>query len=143
MDTGVTTAAVPLLSPAAVQDLLTECLLAPDESEDGAPFVECPSADFRFDAGRLAVYREPIRELLAGLSPAFRTGWSLINASLDRDGRRWTTSRRDIEGLAALAIGAGLAHWSFPREAWRILYRGFPYLTIDKPAAGENGGSHV
>lgn len=126
------------LTSQAVEEMTAACLFKDDESLDDAIKVEGIIHNYAFHPGRIQDNAETIASLLAELPTEFQHdgggGWSFLNACNDRNGNQWTGLHLQMERLFCLGIAAGCARWLLPRDMWRILPGGVPYVSVGAPA---------
>ena len=116
-----------------------EEITAPGVPPEGAIVVEGIMRTFVFHPGRLEQSRPEvesiIREVVA--DPFFKgsgDGYSFLALCDDRAGHQWA-EHPTMEELCCLAIGLKLAGWCAPREVWKVLPGGMPYVWFERPAA--------
>jgi hypothetical protein len=123
------------LTSEAVRDMLTHCVFADDEPQDGAVVVQGIVTTFGFHPGRIARNADAIGALLADLPDEFQQskggGWTFLNACTTRDGEQWTDLHGQMEALFCLGIAAGRARWVMPRDMWDALPGGMPYVAVN------------
>jgi len=128
-----------MLKASEVRDLLEKCLyddeMPGDEPPKDAVLVEGILHTFGFHPERLE-NKPRLIELLRDLPDEFMKdkggGHSFLAMCMDRHGNHWA-EHPTMEILMCLAIGAGLAKYSFPREIWGSLPGGMPYFHVDLP----------
>jgi hypothetical protein len=104
-----------LLTEAAVEDLISVCLLAPSEMAGPAVGAYGPRTDFSFHPDRLRDRKGIVAQLLLQLPSDFHqsagggASWRL--ASVRRDGSSWTSRIDTVERLLCLGVAAKLARW--------------------------------
>lgn len=126
-----------------VHNILTYCLYTDEEikqmpegadSPEGALQVRGVLLNLGLHPHRVAEKKEQIREMLAELPDQFRadkgSGWSFLNACMDRSGAQWG-EHINIDELLCLGQAAGLAKILMPREMWAMFPGGMPYFSVD------------
>lgn len=88
-----------------------------------------------FNKVRLDHYAKEIKELLRQLPESFDAhgesgGHSFLQACCDRHGNQWG-EHHDVDSLLTMGIAIGVVEFLVPREHWKILPGGMPYLAID------------
>lgn len=123
------------LTSQAVDDLMRKCLFKDGEAMDDAIKVEGVVNNYAFHPGRIAESTNEISEILSELPNEFQAsgggGWSFLNACDDKYGNQWTGLHQQQERLFALGIAAGKARWLLPREMWKVLPGGMPYISVN------------
>ena len=116
-----------------VEDVFKDCLFQEGEDTSKAVITECVMQKFGFHPQRLAAHKLEIREMLECLPSEFQPGngggSSFLNACMTNDGRQWG-EHSNIEQLLALGIATKQAAILLPREAWRFLPGGMPYIGV-------------
>ena len=107
-----------------------DCLFKKGEDTTNHVKVEGLTSMFGLHPQRLEEKRELVTALLAELPAEFKEGWSFLNLCTTKDGEQWTGMHHVCEQLVVMAIGLGLMEYLIPREMWRILPGGVPYLKI-------------
>ena len=93
--------------------------------------VEGITCTFIFHPQRLEEKRELVAAILAQLPEEFKDGgWTFLNLFITKDYQLWTDTHRICEYLVVMAIGLGLMEYCLPREVWKVLPGGVPYLAI-------------
>lgn len=129
-----------VLTADRVRATVIECLYRDDEVPDGTPPADAVIGkgiinDMCFHPGRLRENRETIREMLAELPESFDAhgpskGMSFLAACETKNGVQWG-EHRSMETLFALGAACGFVKYLLPREMWRALPGGMPYLAVD------------
>ena len=107
-----------------------DCLFKEGEDTTNHVKVEGLTHMFGLHPQRLEDKRELVTALLAELPAEFKKGWSFLNLCITKDGEQWTSMHRVCEQLVVMAIGLGLMEYCMPREKWKFLTGGVPYLMI-------------
>lgn len=130
-----------ILTVGTVTKLFGDCLFTQEEvgaavePEQPADAVQVEGVlrKFAFHPGRLESHREEVKALLAELPDNFQAskggGWTFLNACVTKGGEQWG-EHAHCEMLLTLGIGLGLAKWQLPRDMWRVLPGGMPYVVV-------------
>ena len=119
-----------------VNKIFLDCLFDEDteENQEKAIIVEGIMSVFGFDPDRIKKHKNDIISLLMQLPKEFQRngggGWSFLNACNRDDGEQWTGLHGDMERLFSLGIACGYAKFQLPRDMWKILPGGMPYVCI-------------
>lgn len=117
----------------AVAKIFFDCLFKEGEPAEPRIVGEGVLHDFGFHPARLASHEPAIIALLKELPDQFHEGsgdgWSFLQGCVDRDGRQWG-EHQNLEQLMALGNAIGRVVFLFPREHWKMLPGGVPYLTV-------------
>lgn len=112
------------LSAKRVSELFNECLKDAGQEVDGV--LHKAVLD-------VAGHEDEITTMLAELPDEFHAdkggGWTFLNACMDRHGHHWA-EHPTMEKLFMLGIAAGKARWQLPREMWKALPGGVPYVSV-------------
>ena len=130
-----------MISCKKINEVLLDCLLKPDEMENGKPkdgtdWKEVNSVMLRvgFSKIRLDKHRDVITEMLNSMPDAFKAsaggGMSFLNMCMDNKGNHWG-EHNNMDELIALGIGIDLVMFPMPKDMWSILPGGMPYVRID------------
>ena len=69
------------------------------------------------------------------LPDAFKTtgggGWSFMNMCVDKEDVQWTDFHQTIDELVCLGLSIEKLSYLMPREFWKVLPGGMPYLVIN------------
>ena len=107
--------------------------------EEGALLVEGIVRTFGFSPEKIAAHKEEIRALLADMPDEFHAGkgggMSFLNLCNDRHGEQWADMHQTMEELVALGVAAGMASYLLPRDMWKALPGGVPYVAFNTQAA--------
>lgn len=121
-----------------VHAVFMDCLFNDDELVDGKPVLEpvrapCIINNFGFHPERLEKHREEIKSFLRQMQEPFFSidggGWSFLHFCQTRHGVIWA-EHPTCEELIALGIGSGMVQFCLPRESWKSMPGGVPYLVI-------------
>lgn len=122
-----------------VRATLLKMLFEPEEIVDGKPpenaiVVDGIMTKYAFHPGRTEACKEDIRWLLNEMPDAFQLkkggGWSFLNLCMDKHDVHWA-EHPTMESLVCLGIAAGMASFPMPREYWKMLPGGMPYVVFD------------
>ena len=118
-----------------VMAVFGRCFYEEDELEDGRPPADCVNVHgimnyYGFNPHRLKEEEENIKGMLSELPAEFKNGWTFLNLCNDKNGRQWTGSHIVMEALMVLGIAIGKIEYLMPRERWRILPGGVPYVIL-------------
>lgn len=101
-----------------------------------------------FHPQRLESHKENIAKMCECLPKEFQEkeggGMSFLNMCYDRSGSQWASLHQTMDELVILGHATGKIEYLMPREKWRNLPSGMPYLmvkeseTIDNPTATMN-----
>lgn len=90
--------------------------------------------NFAFDVGKIDENKSAIEDLLQLMPENFRKdvggGWSFLQLCVDNNGEQWG-EHPDMEALVCLGIAADLAEYVLPRELWKALPGGVPYIAFN------------
>jgi len=124
-----------LLSATRVHEIFQDCLYRDGEDTSGHVAVEGITMNVGFHPERLASYEDEIVSMLGELPDVFHAskggGMTFLNACDDRHGRRWTDQHHTMELLFLLGLGLKKASICAPREMWRLMPGGVPYMSVD------------
>lgn len=116
-----------------VERIFKECLAEERTSDEVVP-VDGVMNGFVLKKDKLKFYREEIKGMLDILPDDFREhgggGWSFLNLCVRKDGEQWTGSHAVMEHLVCLGIGSGKMKYLLPRQMWKVLPGGMPYVAI-------------
>lgn len=123
------------LTPKNVEDLFLECLWGDEENTEGAKLIEGVMMKVGFHPEKLEENKEKIVELLDQCHPNFKTssgsqGWSFLQFTLNKDDEVWTGEHRMCDLLICLGMGIDKVAFNLPRDYWKVLPGGVPYLQI-------------
>lgn len=130
------------LTASNIQAVLKDCLFKDDElpenpTEDNLPeHVKAQGVmnQFAFHPARLESHREDVKSMLEQLADDFMHdkggGMSLMQMPFTRDGVQYG-EQRDADLLFVLGAGMGYCSFVLPREMWRALPGGMPYIVVN------------
>jgi hypothetical protein len=118
-----------------VTQLFKDCLYNEGENTDDHVKTEAIKMIVGFDPKRLKENKENILDLLKEFPDSFMKsgggGMSFVNMCQDKNGIQWTDFHSTMDELVALGIASGQMSYVLPRNIWRHLPGGMPYLVID------------
>lgn len=129
-----------MIDTKTLEETLKYCLFNDDEIVDGEPIVkpikvEGIVANFGFHPNRVKDIEARVIEMLEQLPDDFKKsgggGMSFLNMCKDKNGRQWTGLHKTMELLVCLGIAIGKVSYTLPREDWKLLPGGMPYIVID------------
>lgn len=133
---------MPLISAARVTEIFMEChwkdaeMVGKSEEEMVAQstVVKTISVWVGFNPERVKSFREEIAQMLLNLEPDFlesgeERGMSFLRAPLDKDGNQWG-EQQTADRLLALGMALEWVSFPLPRETWRALPGGVPYVIV-------------
>jgi len=89
-------------------------------------------------------YREEVKGMLRQLNDNFFDdtggGWSFLQMCVTKDGQQWG-EHRNMQELCCLAIALDLGKWLMPREFWRMMPGGMPYIVFTRKEIFDEMGS--
>ena len=116
-----------------VQNTFFSTLFEEDEPHENYISVDGLVRRVCFHPERLESQRETLKEYLMQLPHEFREkeggGWSFIYSTTTADGELWG-EQYNAEQLIMMGIGLGLVEYAMPREFWKLLPGGVPYIVI-------------
>lgn len=133
----VTVADVNKLTASRVNELFATCLsqhpLANLDDDD--IIIEGIKMNVAFSKKALAIVSDDIKALISqlpenALDTSEGKGMSFISLCNDKDGELWTGFHRIIEELVMLALGINCCSYLLPKELWKALPGGMPYLVF-------------
>ena len=128
-----------MISSDRVEEIFFDSLFREEEIVNGVPTTEPVKVmgiirNCGFHAERLNSHEQEIKGFLAQFSDEFYKskggGHTFLNFCSLKDGTQWTDFQVRMEQLMQLGIGLGLVEYCVPREVWRALPGGMPYITI-------------
>jgi len=119
-----------------VVSVFEECLT----QMDGVAYIDAKALrlDVKFNSLKLELHRKDIITMLAELPQDFCStsktqGASFLNMCMRDDDVQWTGTHAIMDMLTALGLAAGYVSFILPREMWKVLPGGMPYIRIDCP----------
>lgn len=117
-----------------VTEIIRYCLFEDNESHDNAVIVDGLITKFGFHPERLKEKKDDIISMLSDLPDPFYEktggGWSFLNLHETKSGEQWTGYHRKMEELVALGIAIDKAQFVLPKDMWKVLPGGMPYIMI-------------
>jgi hypothetical protein len=119
-----------------VMEVFMDCLFQEGEDTSKAVIVDGIISKFGFHPGRLESHKQDIREMLDALPEEFQEssaaqGTSFLQGCVTRTGDQWG-EHQQMEQLFALGFATKDAVLLMPREFWKVLPGGMPYIAIRK-----------
>lgn len=128
----MTTTTERALTGEAVNTLFLSLLFKDGEPHDTAVVAEGVMVKVGFHPERLEAARDKVKAMLDELPEEFRQskggGWTFLNMCMDRHGEQWTGLHSTQDELCMMAIALGLVEFQLPRDMWKVLPGGVPYL---------------
>jgi hypothetical protein len=137
-----------------VKNIIMDCLFTEEEMKkytqkelmQKAIKVAGVITSFGLNPDKVALHKKEIMEMLNQLPEEFHNniggGWSFLNACNTREGVQWG-EHRNMEELFVLGIASNQAAYLMPRELWKSLPGGMPYLVVGDFKDGELDENHV
>jgi hypothetical protein len=137
-----------------VKNIIMDCLFTEEEMKkytqkelmQKAVKVKGVITEFGLNPDRIKTHKEDIMKMLNQLPDEFHKntggGWSFLNACNTKDGTQWG-EHRNMEELFVLGIASNQAAYLMPRELWKSLPGGMPYLVVGDFEEGELDENHV
>ena len=98
----------------------------------GVAPIEADRDFIHLDKAKLIQHRTEIDSMLRQLPECFRQskggGWTFLNLCTDKGGVLWTGLHERAAQLLYLGIGIGKMDYLLPREMWKALPGGMPYV---------------
>lgn len=134
-----------------LNDIFMDCLFKEEElpqnggTPEGAILVEGITQKFGFHPGRLREHGPEIAAMLLELPDTFMKtkggGWSFLNACMNKNGEQWTAFHPKVQELFCLGLALDICSYTLPREMWKVLPGGMPYLVVDDAKAEDIAAS--
>lgn len=123
------------LTAERVDELFGDSLFRDEEDKTNFVRADGIMTNVGFHPERLEAHKAEIRELLEELPDEFKEekggGWSFLNAAHDRYQNHWA-EHPTMEKLFLLGIATKQAAFLMPRELWKTLPGGMPYVVVKK-----------
>jgi len=123
------------LSAETVNSTFLDCLFKDGESTENHIICEAVQMKVGFNPERLKSNESLIGELLNELPNEFQKngggGMSFLNMCNDKNGNQWADMHTTVDQLVALGIATGKLSFLMPKEMWRVLPGGMPYLVVN------------
>jgi len=88
-----------------------------------------------FCVKKLEENKSNISDMLNDLPDYFKKGsgdgWSFLNMCEDKNGVQWTDFHATVDELVCLGIAVDKMSYLMPRDFWKVLPGGMPYLVIN------------
>ncbi len=127
------------LSAKTVNETFKKCLFNNGEPTEDHKLGHGIMMKVGFHPARLKESELIISELLDELPDNFKLnsggGWSFLNMCEDKHGKQWADLHQTMDELLMLGLATGKLRYTLPRELWRTLPGGMPYLNIKEPGA--------
>lgn len=118
-----------------VENTFKACL-AENEESDGI-IIDGVAIRAKFNQTLLAEHKQAIADMLKQLPNEFQAdgggGWSFLNMCVDANGNQWTDFHRTMDMLVTLGVATDMVQFLMPREMWKMLPGGMPYIAINNP----------
>jgi len=125
-----------------VTKIFVSCLFTEEEAQYSeittkALVVEGVNLKVGFHPERIKQNRKNIISMLDCLSDNFKAekggGYSFLNMIDDKNGEQWTVIdgvHSEVDKLVTLGLAIGKLSYLMPKEMWKILPGGMPYLVV-------------
>ena len=119
-----------------VRNIFLDCLFEDEKLHKAEDEIRVNGITMRiaFNKHKVELHKNEIQEMLMQLPKTFRKsvggGWSFLQACCTDEDVQWG-EHRNMEELFCLGMAIGKVDYIMPREMWRILPGGVPYLIID------------
>ena len=118
-----------------VNEVFLDCLFRDDEDTENHIKAEGITSSVGFHPERLTSHKEDVKSMLQELPDDFQSGkgggMTFLNACNDKNDHQWTDLHCRMEQLFQLGIALELAKWQLPRDMWKVLPGGMPYVTVN------------
>ena len=88
-----------------------------------------------FNREKIAEHEQDIMQMLMQLPKEFHRpggcGWSFLNMCIDKNGNQWTDFHQTQDKLVCLGRSIGAVEFLMPRDLWKALPGGMPYIVIN------------
>lgn len=116
-----------------VSEIFMNCLFKEGENTENAIIAEGVMTKVGFHPERLKQATLSIESMANELPDEFKPkgggGMSFLNACIDNKGNHWG-EHKHIDQLVCLGIASGKLSYLMPREMWKVLPGGMPYLVV-------------
>jgi hypothetical protein len=128
-----------MISSERVEEIFFDSMFKDEEIVNGEPTTEPVKVigivrNCGFHAERLNSHKQEVKEFLSQFPDDFYKskggGHTFLNFCNLKDDTQWTDLHIRMEQLMQLGIGLGLIEYCAPREVWKVLPGGMPYITI-------------
>ncbi len=113
-----------------VKNVFMDCLF--EDGEDTNDFIKADGLiqTIGFNPQRVKKHKKDIENMLSYLPEKFKDGWSFLNMCNDKYGKQWTGLHQIMEQLVQLGIAIKKVEYCMPREMWKLMPGGMPYIII-------------
>ena len=122
------------LTSSNVKELFDKCMFVKDDVISKYYLGKGIITDVAFHPERLLENRQKICSLISQLPTEFNKepggGWSFLQMCLNKKGEQWCDLHQTMEQLVLLGTAIGKLEFPFPREIWKGLAGGMPYIAI-------------
>lgn len=88
-----------------------------------------------FNREKIAEHEQDIMQMLMQLPTEFHRpgggGWTFLNMCIDKNGNQWTDLHQMQDKLVCLDRAIGAVEFLLPRDLWKALPGGMPYIVIN------------
>ena len=128
-----------MIDPTVLRKAVLDSLFKDQEVPDRKPPADAVIVDgalgkMAFHSGRLETHPQEVADALRQLPDQFHegkgSGWSFLNACMDKDGNQWG-EHVNVNELMVLGLGLGLVRYCLPREMWLSLPGSMPYFSVN------------
>ncbi len=122
-----------------LEQLMSECIYSEAELRDvagvpkGALKITGLARTFALHPVRTKERTSRVNEMLSELPDEFKKadggGWSFLNMPKRKDGQLWG-EQYQAEALMVLGLAVGSVKYCMPRDLWRSLEGGVPYIQV-------------
>lgn len=118
-----------------VEEVFKYCLYNENEDHsDNDTVVQGIQLNVKFHPERLKDKEPIIVDFLEQLPDDFKStgggGMSFLNMCMDNKDKMWTDLHRTVELLLLLGIAIEKARFTFPRDFWKSMPGGMPYIVV-------------
>lgn len=117
-----------------VRNTFDKCMFTPEDTITTYYLGKGIKTDVGFHPDRLIAHKEVIIQMLSQLPTQFNKipsgGWSFLQMCVDKNGKQWCDLHQVMEQLVLLGTAIGKVEFPFPRELWKGLAGGMPYIAI-------------
>lgn len=117
-----------------VHTTFLNCLFKENEDTECYKLGDGINTKVGFNPERLKESETDIIEMLNCLPDSFKLngggGMSFLNMCEDKDGVQWTDFHKTMDELVCLGLASEKLSYLMPRDYWKILPGGMPYLVI-------------
>lgn len=122
-----------ILNADRVRELFLGCLFKEGEDTTNHVKVEGVMQNIGFHPDRVKAASEEIGKMLMELPDDFMKskggGMSFLQACMDKHGNHWA-EHQTMDQLFSLGQAVGKCEYPFPRNMWKILPGGMPYIAV-------------